>query len=126
MPPLPRKPFVKGVFMRDTLDQLASEVSAANLSRPEVEGLLYGLSGQQRRLFLRLVRGPADTIELRSTCSLGNISEVRRGLNARLAAADDHRRVVCELVPHCNAYGEQGTIGVWKLVAAGEPVRAAA
>ena len=55
--------------MRDTLDQLASEVSAARLSRPEVEGLLYRLSGQQRRLFLRLCRGPADTIALRVACT---------------------------------------------------------
>ena len=112
--------------MRDTFDQLASEVSAAKLSRPELEGLLYRLSGQQRRLFLRLCRGPADTITLRSECSIGNISEVRAGLNAKLAAVDDPRRVVCTVQPHANQFGENGVIGTWRLVSAGERERAAA
>jgi hypothetical protein len=112
--------------MRDTLDQLASEVSAAKLSRPEVEGILYRLSGQQRRLFLRLCSGPADTITLRAECSLGNVSQAAIELNAKLAAADDSRRVVCTLQSHRNVYGEQGSIGVWRLIASPERECAAA
>jgi hypothetical protein len=112
--------------MRDTLDQLASEVSAARLSRPEVEGLLYRLSGQQRRLFLRLCSGPADTIALRSECSIGNVSQAALELNAKLAAADDPRRVVCTLAPHRNQYGEAGSIGNWRLIERVSNDRAAA
>ena len=111
--------------MRDQLDQLAAEVSAAGLSRPELESVLYQLSGQQRRLFLRLVRGPADTVDIRRECSVGNISECAIALNAKLAAAGDPRRVVCEVRPHVNAYGERGTLGTWRLVDGVPGVRAA-
>lgn len=112
--------------MLDQLDQLAAEVSAAGLSRPDLESLLYRLSGQERRLFLRLTRGPALTTELRSECSIGNISQVRSSLNAKLAAADDPRRVVCRLQPHRNVYGESGQLGSWQLVVeAGHERRAA-
>jgi hypothetical protein len=112
--------------MRDQFDRLASEISAAKLSRPEFEGIVYRLSGQQRRLFLRLCSGPADTVSLRAECSIGNISEVRAGLNAKLAAVDDPRRVVCTLAPHRNQYGEQGVIGTWRLLASAERECAAA
>ena len=98
------------------LDQLAAEVSTSGISRDELEGLIYRLSGQQRRLFLRLSRGDADTVELRAACSIGNISEAARDLNAKLARAGDARRVVCELQPHTNAFGERGSIGLWRLV----------
>ena len=111
--------------MRDQLDQLAAEVSAAGLSRPELEGVLYQLSGQQRRLFLRLVRGPADTIDIRRECSVGNVSECAVSLNEKLAAAGDPRRVVCELQPHVNVYGEQGKLGTWRLVGGRGEQRAA-
>lgn len=98
------------------LDQLAAEVKAAGISRPELETLLYALSGQQRRLFLRLVRGPADTVAIRRECSVGNISECAIALNDKLAAAGDPRRVICEVLPHVNVYGEQGKLGTWRLV----------
>jgi len=98
------------------LDQLAAEISAAGISKPELEGLLYQLSGQQRRLFLALSSGPADTVEIRRKCSVGNISECAIALNAKLAAAGDHRRVVCDVQPHRNVYGEQGRLGSWRLV----------
>ena len=107
------------------LDQLADEVSAAGISKPELEGILYRLSSQQRRLFLRLVRGPADTVDIRRECSVGNISECAIALNAKLAAAGDPRRVVCEVQPHVNAYGEQGKLGSWRLVGGVPGVRAA-
>lgn len=105
--------------MRDQLDQLAAEISAAGISRPELEGLLYQLSGQQRRLFLRLVRGPADTVAIRRECSVGNISECKTALNAKLEAAGDPRRVICDVQPHVNAYGEAGKLGLWRMVGAG-------
>ena len=97
------------------LEQLAAEVSAAGISRPELQGILYQLSGQQRRLFLHLSRGPADTVDIRRECSVGNISECAIALNAKLAAAGDSRRVVCEVQPHRNVYGEQGKLGWWRL-----------
>jgi hypothetical protein len=109
----------------DQLDRLAAEVSAAGLSRPDLESLLFRLSGQQRRLFLRLVRGPADTVEVRTACSVGNISECAAALNAKLAAVGDDRRVVCQVKPHVNAYGERGSLGLWQLVRGGGERRAA-
>lgn len=95
--------------------ELAAEVKAAGLSRAEFEGVVYRLSGQQRRLYLRLCRGAADTVELRSGCSIGNVSEVVRAINAKLTAAGDPRRVICEVRPHVNQFGESGSLGVWKL-----------
>lgn len=111
--------------MRDTVDALAAEVTAAGLTRPEVEGLLYKLSPAQRRLFLRLSRGPADTITVRTSCSIGNVSEAARELNAKLQAAGDPRRVVCSVQRHRNQFGEEGKLGEWRLTG-GEDVRAAA
>lgn len=101
--------------MRTPLDQLAAEVTAAGITRPELEGILYKLSPSQRRLFLRLARGPADTIELRTACSIGNISEASAELNAKLQVAKDPRRVSCTLKTHRNAYRDNGVLGVWTL-----------
>ena len=105
-----------GCNVRDQLDQLAAEVSAAGLTRPELEGILYKLSPCQRRLFLRLAGGPADTIELRTACSIGNVSEAARDLNAKLQRVGDARRVACSVRPHVNVYGESGKLGEWRLV----------
>ena len=102
--------------MDDQLDQLAAEVSAAGLTRTDLEAVVLRLSPQQRRLFMRLTRGPADTVELRRECSLGNISEAASVLNEKLVAAGDERRVVCTLQPHRNVYGEEGKLGRWELV----------
>lgn len=109
--------------MDDQFHQLAAEVSAAGISRPQFEAVIYQLSPQQRRLYLRLARSPADTVDIRRECSVGNISECAAGLNAKLEAAGDPRRVVCNLKPHVNVYGERGQLGVWRLV---DHVRAAA
>jgi len=106
--------------MHAQLDQLAAEISAAGISKPELEGLLYQLSAQQRRLFLHLARGPADTVTIRRECSVGNISEAAIALNGKLAAAGDSRRVVCAVLPHRNVYGEQGRLGSWRLVGGGD------
>ncbi len=112
--------------MRDQLDQLAAEVSAAGLTRTDFEALVLRLSPQERRVYLRLARGPALTTELRQACSIGNVSQVRSSLNAKLAAGDDPRRVVCRVRPHRNVYGERGTLGEWQLVGAdGDEQRAA-
>lgn len=102
--------------MREQLDSLATEIAAAGLSRDTFEAVVLRLSGQQRRLFLRLARGPADTIAIRRECSVGNISECAISLNRKLLAAGDSRRVVCHVLPHVNAYGEPGKIGLWQLV----------
>lgn len=102
--------------MRDQLDQLAAEVSAAGISRPEFESLVLRLSPQERRLFLRLARGSALTTELRAVCSIGNVSQVRTSLNGKLQAGGDHRRVVCHVGPHRNVYGESIQLGEWQLV----------
>ena len=92
--------------MRDQLDRLAADVQAANLSRTDFEALVLRLSPQERRLFLRLARGPAMTTELRQACSVGNISQVRSSLNAKLEQAGDPRRVLW-----CRRCGPVLTIG---------------
>lgn len=101
--------------MDDQLDQLAAEVQAAGISRSDFEAILLRLSPQERRLFLLLARGSADTMRVRRECSIGNPSEVRETLNRKLAAAGDRRRVICSLTQHQNQFGEQGRIGVWTL-----------
>lgn len=112
--------------MRDQLDQLAAEVQAAGISRPEFESLVLRLSPQERRLFLRLARGPALTTELRQVCSIGNVSQVRSTLNDKLEAGGDPRRVICHTEPHRNVYGERGTLGKWQLeLGGGDEQRAA-
>lgn len=111
--------------MDNQLDQLAAEVSGAGLSRTDFEAVVLRLSPQERRLFLLLARGPADTVQVRRSCSIGNPSEVRETLNRKLAAAGDRRRVVCDVHPHKNQFGEHGRIGVWTLAgASGERVAA--
>ena len=97
------------------VDQLAAEVRAAKLDRPQFESLIYRLGPQQRRLFLRLARGPATTVDLRRECSIGNVSQIVIELNGKLAAVDDPRRVSCELVSHKNQFGESGRQGLWRL-----------
>lgn len=111
--------------MRDQLDRLAADVQAAGLSRTDFEALVLRLSPQERRLFLRLARGPAMTTELRQACSVGNISQVRSSLNAKLEQAGDPRRVLCDVQPHTNVYGERGRLGAWQLVGDGGEQRAA-
>lgn len=106
--------------MRDRIDRLAADVQAAGISRTEFESLVLQLSPQERRMFLRLARGPAVTTELRQECSVGNVSQVRSSINAKLAAGGDPRRVVCQVRPHQNVYGESGVLGEWRLVAGGE------
>jgi hypothetical protein len=105
--------------MRDQLDQLAAEVQAAGIDRPTFESLVLRLSPQERRLFLRLARGPALTTELRQVCSIGNVSQARASLNAKLASGGDPRRVACRVRPHSNVYGERGQLGEWQLVSGG-------
>lgn len=102
----------------DQLDQLAADVQAAGISRPEFESLVLRLSPQERRLFLRLARGPALTTELRQVCSIGNVSQVRASLNTKLEAGGDLRRVVCRVQPHRNVYGELGQLGEWRFALA--------
>ena len=105
--------------MRDQLDRLAADVQAAGLSRTDFEALVLRLSPQERRLFLRLTRGPALTTELRQACSIGNVSQVRSSLNAKLEEGGDPRRVSCRVLPHRNVYGERGQLGEWQLVGGG-------
>jgi len=112
--------------MRDQLDRLAADVQAAGLTRTDFEALVLRLSPQERRLFLRLARGPADTVIVRRECSVGNVSQVRASLNAKLEQAGDPRRVLCRVLPHQNVYGERGQLGEWQLVGGdGERQRAA-
>ena len=101
----------------EQLDQLAADVQAAGISQPQLEGIVYQLSGQQRRLFLHLCqRGEADTVEIRQLCSIGNISECARELNLKLARCGDQRRVSCRVQPHRNQFGEATKLGKWRMV----------
>ena len=81
--------------MGKAFDKLAAEVTAANLTRAEFEGILYQLAQPQRRLYLRLSRGPATSEAIRRECSVGDISTCMTALNAKLARAGDPRRAVC-------------------------------
>lgn len=98
------------------LETLAGLVQASGLTPSGFQSLVLDLGPQESRLFARLLDGPADTVAIRNGCSIGNISEVRRTLNAKLEAAGDPRRVVCHLVPHTNRFGNRGQLGEWRLV----------
>ena len=98
------------------LETLAGLVQASGLTPSGFQSLVLKLGPQESRLFARLLDGPADTVAIRNGCSIGNISEVRRTLNAKLEAAGDPRRVVCTLVPHTNQFGNRGQLGEWRLL----------
>ena len=97
--------------------QLAQLAGKLRLPETSFQSLLYGLSPQQRRMFLLLVEeGVASTIEVRQRCSLGNPSFTAIELNAKLEAAGDPRRVLCETRNHSNRHGERGVLGHWRLI----------
>lgn len=100
----------------ETLDSLAGIVKASGLTPAGLQSLVLDLGPQESRLFARLMQGPADTVAIRNGCSIGNISQVRRDLNAKLEAAGDPRRVVCSLVPWVNQFGNRGKLGEWRLL----------
>ena len=102
------------------LSQLHTLAATLNLSEEAFHALAYRLSPQQRRLFELLVaEGEADTISVRTRCSIGNVSAVAIELSAKLEAAGDPRRVMCSLGPHSNRFGENGVLGRWRLVQVG-------
>jgi hypothetical protein len=102
------------------LSQLHQLVTTLSLSEADFHALAYRLSPQQRRLFeLLATEGEADTITVRNRCSIGNVSAVAVELSAKLQAAGDSRRVMCNLEPHDNRFGERGVIGRWRLVSVG-------
>lgn len=109
------------------IQRLARAVSANRLNRSSFDALTLGLKGQQQRLFLHLCEHPdgADTVELRTACSIGNISEAAIALNEKLKAMGDTRKVVCTLTPHKNRFGEKGTLGHWRLIEATDEQQAA-
>jgi len=98
------------------LETLAGLVQASGLTPSGFQSLVLKLGPQESRLFARLLDGPADTVAIRNGCSIGNISEVRRTLNAKLEASGDPRRVVCSMVPHTNQFGQRGQLGEWRLL----------
>lgn len=100
--------------------QLAQLAGKLNVPESDFQSLLYGLSPQQRRMFLLLVEeGVASTIEVRTRCAIGNPSFVASELNAKLEAAGDTRRVLCSTRTHANRFGERGVLGHWRLVDTG-------
>ncbi len=103
--------------MRKTFNELAGAVERAGIaSLGDFEALVFQLSGHERRLFQFLSsNGEADTVAIRQACSIGNISDVARRLNAKLKAAGDKRRVRCTLLPHTNKFNEKTTLGHWRL-----------
>lgn len=98
------------------LETLAGLVRSSGHTAASLQSLVLALGPQEARLFARLLDGPADTVTVRNECSIGNISEVRRTLNAKLEAAGDPRRVVCNLVPWVNQFGNRGQLGQWRLI----------
>ena len=101
-----------------SLTRLANSAKKAGItSEAGFQSLALRLSPHQERLFtLLLEQGESDTITVRRQASIGNISEVGKALSAKLEAAGDPRRVVCETRPHRNKFGERGVLGHWRLV----------
>jgi len=99
------------------ISRLTRVVQRAGITSPaQFESLALRLSPQQSRLFSLLSeQGECDTVAVRKTASIGNISECANALNAKLEAAGDPRRVVCETRPHNNKFGERGVLGHWRL-----------
>jgi hypothetical protein len=101
----------------DSMKSLEAVILAAGIkTQTDFEAVALRLSPAQARLFGLLSSGPADTIRVRVSASIGNISECAASLNAKLERAGDSRRVRCELRPHQNSFGERGVLGVWRLV----------
>ena len=100
------------------LETLAGLVKSYGFTPSGFESLALKLGPQESRLFALLMAGPADTVAIRTVCSIGNISQVRRDLNSKLEAAGDPRRVVCSMVPWVNQFGQAGQLGEWRLVEA--------
>ena len=93
--------------------------AAKGLTPAQFEAIAFNLSPQERRMFGYLIEnGTSNTIELREQCALGNISQTKTSLNAKLAAAGDDRRVFCEVRTIENRYNESGTLGYWTLTEA--------
>jgi hypothetical protein len=102
------------------LSQLHQLATTLNLTETDFQALSYRLSPQQRRLFeLLAAEGEVDTIQVRNRCSIGNVSAVAAELSAKLEAAGDPRRVMCNLEPHNNRFGERGVLGRWRFVYVG-------
>lgn len=101
--------------MAAALRRLETLVRETGLSLPEFESRVLKLSPQESRMFSRLLDGDADTVQIRNGCSIGNVSEVAGSLNRKLEAAGDPRRVVCDVTPHRNRYGELGRLGTYRL-----------
>jgi hypothetical protein len=98
-------------------DRLADDIKASKLSRAEVEGILYRLSPNQRRLFLRLASGGKfDTNSLRNELAIGNISQCAKSLSAKLAQCNDSRRVLCETSRNLNEFNDRVMVGHWSLI----------
>lgn len=98
------------------IEVLVGLVQSRGLTPAGFQSLVLKLGPQEARLFARLLDGPANTVEVRNECSIGNVSEVRRSLNAKLEAAGDPRRVVCTMTEWRNRFGDEGQLGVWRLL----------
>jgi hypothetical protein len=100
-----------------TIQRLLKAAQKAGIQSPaQFESLALRLSPHQARLFsLLLEQGECDTVTVRQTASIGNISECAISLNLKLEAAGDSRRVHCETRPHNNKFGERGVLGHWRL-----------
>ncbi len=82
----------------------------------KVPALALRLHGQQQRAYLTLhENGEQDTETLKNQ-GIGSPSLAAKQLNAKFAAWGIPSRIICEMRPHTNAYGERGVIGYWRLV----------
>jgi len=105
--------------MAAALQRLETLVRETGMTVPEFESRVLKLSPSESRMFSRLLDGDADTVQIRNGCSIGNVSEVAGSLNRKLEAAGDPRRVVCDVAPHRNRYGQLGQLGTYRLTKGG-------
>lgn len=102
--------------MDDYQGELAELVRKAGISKPEFESITLQLSPSERRLFFFLLEaGTANTNVIRSEISIGNVSECALTLNKKLEREGDARRVLCEVRPHKNKFGQEGQLGWWSM-----------
>jgi hypothetical protein len=95
----------------------ALDFAYSGRSQAEFESDVLRLSPQEARLYQYLRdHGVASTIDVRQKLAIGNVSQAAALLNRKLQQAGEGLKVVCELRPQVNRFGNRGHIGYYYLV----------